>query len=382
MSDPIVIIGSGFAAYQLVKAIRRQDANAHLCVITADDGHDYNKPDLSHVFSKAQNKDDLVLATGEEFAQQHQLTLLSGSKVDSIDAQSHCVRVNGERIHYSKLVLATGASPYIPLIEGNGVERVRTLNSLDEFAEHHDALNDAQSVMVLGGGLIGVEIALDLANAGKNVVLVEPAPTLMVNQLPELVGLKLQQHLRSQGIDIHTNAKVEQLNQLGNKQSARLNNDLVLEVDEVVVCAGLRANTELALSTGALVNKGIVVDQTMQTTLVDIYALGDCAEFMGEVRAYLQPILLSANALAKTLLGTPTEVVLPTMMVKVKTPSYPIQLAGVTSGSEIERWQIDAQSHGMVAKAYNSDNQPIGFIATDQMASQAFALLRELATKY
>lgn len=382
MSDPIVIIGSGFAAYQLVKAIRRQDSHANLCVITADDGDDYNKPDLSHVFSKAQNKNDLILATGEEFAQQHQLKLLSRTKVDSIDAQSHCVVANGERIHYTKLVLATGASAFVPPIEGSGVERVRSLNSLEEFAKHHDALNDAQRVMVLGGGLIGVEIALDLANAGKSVVLVESASTLMANQLPDVLSFKLQQHLRDQGIDIHTQMRVEQINLFDNKHHVSLSHGQTFEVDEVVICAGLRANTALAHTAGVLVNKGIVVDQTLQTSFADIYALGDCAELMGEVRSYLQPILLSANALAKTLLGTSTQVALPTMMVKVKTPSYPIQLAGVTSGQQVERWCIESQAQGMVAKAYNNANRQIGFVATDQMASQAFTLLRELTTQH
>ncbi|PMG30259.1 hypothetical protein BCU94_11715 [Shewanella sp. 10N.286.52.C2] len=116
----------------------------------------------------------------------------------------------------------------------------------------------------------------------------------------------------------------------------------------------------------------------MQTSNANIYALGDCAEFEGQVKAYLQPTLISASALAKTLLGEVTSVKLPNMMVKVPPPNYPIQIGGKTDAASVARWNIDVQSQGIVAKGYDSADNMVGFVVTRDCTQQAFSLLRQL----
>ncbi|NMS24694.1 FAD-dependent oxidoreductase, partial [Vibrio parahaemolyticus] len=113
--------------------------------------------------------------------------------------------------------------------------------------------------------------------------------------------------------------------------------------------AGLRANTWLAKACGLSVNKGIEVDARLQTSAANVFALGDCAEIQGRMMPYLQPIVLSANALGKQLLGQEAELKLPPMMVKVKTPSYPIQLAG--DFSSVTNWSVQISQTGIAAKA-------------------------------
>ena len=98
----------------------------------------------------------------------------------------------------------------------------------------------------------------------------------------------------------------------------------------------------------------------------------------GQVRAFLQPAVLAASALAKTLLGQPTAMQQPNMMVKVKTPAYPIQLGGITGGTEVVRWQLDISEAGIVAKSFARDDSLIGFVVTKAEVSQAFSLLRQL----
>ncbi len=152
---------------------------------------------------------------------------------------------------------------------------------------------------------------------------------------------------------------------------------MTLVVDEVISAVGLRPRTQLAKDAGLAVNRGIIVDRQMQTSAPDVYALGDCAEIEGKVLSYLQPILLSANALAKTLAGQPTNVSFPPMLVRVKTPLLPIQLSGITTGDSL-RWEIHADKDGLVAKAYNVLNKMIGFVVTQDHMKDAFPLLREL----
>ncbi|GAD79383.1 NADH:flavorubredoxin reductase NorW [Vibrio ezurae] len=379
--NPITIIGSGFAAYQLVKTLRRSNAQVPIRVITADEGHDYNKPDLSHVVSKQQSPQDLITATAGEFAEQQNIELCVEHWVSRIDVEQKTVVANGQHFAYSSLVLATGASAFIPPIDGLKESQPITLNSLQEFTQHETRLNKAGSVMVIGGGLIGVEISMDLAFANKKVTLAEPSAHLMSNQLPELIALKLDQSMRLMNVDLKLGQVVKQVAKSDGQFVVSLDNGDVVKVDEVIVCTGLIPNIILAKDAGLSTERGICVDEAMQTSCEGIYALGDCAEQNGQVRAYLQPTVISASSLAKTLLGERTSVVLPNMMVKVKTPSYPIQIGGTTLESAVSRWNLDVHAEGIVAKAFNEEDVMIGFVATKEKTKQAFPLLRELSTQ-
>lgn len=140
MSDGIVIIGSGFAARQLVKNIRKQDPNIPLTLIAADSMDEYNKPDLSHVVSRGQNADDLTLQTAGEFAEQYNLRLFPHTWVSDIDADNQVVKSQDREWRYDKLVLATGATPFIPLVPGR--ELMLTLNSQREYGAAQSQLRD------------------------------------------------------------------------------------------------------------------------------------------------------------------------------------------------------------------------------------------------
>ncbi|WP_162922546.1 NADH:flavorubredoxin reductase NorW [Aliivibrio sp. EL58] len=377
MSLPIVIIGSGFASYQLIKTIRRTNSDCPIHVFTNDSGDDYNKPDLSHVFSKQQNPEDMITLTGGAFAEQYNVILHTHAFVESIDAENQAITVNDEQYAYGKLVLATGSQTFIPPFHGDGCEEILTLNSLKEFAGIQQKVLESKKVLVVGGGLIGTELAMDLANAGKMVTLVEPNSHLLANMIPDFISLPLEKACREKGVTVTLSDCVQAVNKQDNRYRVTTTNGQSYLVDCVISAAGLKPNTQLAIKSDIMVNRGIVVDSILQTSANNVYALGDCAEIEGKVMAYLQPILLSANALAKTLLGTETILELPNMMVKVKTPHYPIQLAGNTS-VDIERWAVDIDTQGLCAKAYNANNQLTGFVVTNELVKNAFPLFREI----
>ncbi|ASI93097.1 NADH:flavorubredoxin reductase NorW [Vibrio mediterranei] len=374
----IVIIGSGFAAYQLVKSLRRIDNSVSVAVVTGDDGHDYNKPDLSHVFTKMQTAEQVITKRAEPFAQEYGIALYTNTWVEHVDPQLQTLEVEGEKLGFAKLVLAMGASPFIPVFKGSASQDFLTHNSLIDYEKNQTRWRNASRVLVLGGGLIGVEVALDLASVGKQVFLVEPATRLMQNQLPDYIELKLKQALQQESIKVITDAFVTHIDEGPEAKLVTLNQGQELMVDEILVCAGLRANTVLAKNMGLEVNKGIAVDDYLCTSTANIFALGDCAEIQGEVRAFLQPIVMSASALAKTLTGDATKLTLPTMLTKVKTPNYPIQFAGVVHDKQVTRWNYDASTNGILATAFNDNDDMIGFIATRGRAPESFKLLREL----
>ncbi|MCX4186874.1 NADH:flavorubredoxin reductase NorW [Methylophaga sp. OBS4] len=378
MNNPIIIIGSGFAAYQLIKTIRRSDQECSILVFTADEGHEYNKPDLSHVFSKRQRPEDLFLSTGADFAEKHNITLYANHTVEDINREDKTITANGQGYAYSKLVIATGARAFIPPIDGDAVDRIYTLNSLSEFAHCRENIQQAKRVMMIGGGLVGIEIAMDLSSSNKQVCVVECSDYLMKNLLPEYVAIHLKQQFEQDNAKIYTNTTVNSVEHHGEALRVTFNSGEQIEIDAIICAAGLIPNNALAKAAGLKVNRGIVVNEQLQTSDPDIFSIGDCAEFEGQVRAFLQPIVLSANSLAKTLLGEGSQLILPNMMVKVKTPRFPIQVGGITGGEHVSRWTMDIDDTGMVAQSFNLQGQLIGFVATREKTAQAFSLLREL----
>ncbi|MRI35184.1 NADH:flavorubredoxin reductase NorW [Endozoicomonas sp. OPT23] len=373
----VVIVGSGFAAYQLVRMIRRQDRAVPVTVVTADSGDDYSKPDLSHVFSKQQRASDLVKQSAADFASEQNITLLTHTRVEQILREEKCLVTATRTISYDKLVLATGASPFKLPIEGDGVDHMITLNSLQEYDNAHEQLAKAKKVLVVGAGLVGTEIAMDLLSADRKVILNDRAERLIPGLLPEFVANQLFRSLAAEGCDLALGTELVRVNRMEQGFEVLLANGQSYQVDAVISAAGLVPHKQLAEQAGLKTGRGIIVNKQLLTSDSAIYALGDVAEIEGQVMPFLQPIMLSAGALANTLVGKETSVHMPAMLVKVKTPAYPIQLAGRTAGDDLS-WKVDVSGQGMLVQSYDEAGQLAGFITTEQRMPEGFPLLRQL----
>lgn len=377
MSDGIVIIGSGFAARQLVKNIRKQDPNIPLTLIAADSMDEYNKPDLSHVVSRGQNADDLTLQTAGEFAEQYNLRLFPHTWVSDIDADNQRVKSQDREWRYDKLVLATGATPFIPPVPGR--ELMLTLNSQREYGAAQSQLRDAKRVLIVGGGLIGCELTMDFCRAGKAVTVVDNSASVLSALMPPEASSRLQHRLTDMGVHLMLKTQLESLEQSTDGIRVTLDRQRTVMVDAVVAAAGLRPETALARHAGLKTHRGVVVNSQLQTSHPAIYALGDCAEINGMVLPFLQPILLSAMCLGKNLLARQGELKLPPMLVKVKTPDLPLHLAGDTRREDLT-WNIVAAKDGLVAKGVDAENRLRAFVVSEDRMKDAFALLRQLVS--
>lgn len=377
MSEGIVIIGSGFAARQLVKNIRKQDPQVPLTLIAADSMDEYNKPDLSHVVSRGQSADDLTLQTAGEFAEQYNLRLFPHTWVSDIDAENQLVKSQDREWRYDKLVLATGAAPFVPPVPGR--ELMLTLNSQREYGAAHSQLRDARRVLIVGGGLIGCELAMDFCRAGKAVTVVDHAASVLSALMPPEVSSRLQHRMIGMGIHLLLQTGLAGLEQQADGIHVALAGERSTVVDAVVAAVGLRPETALARHAEVEIQRGVVVNRQLQTSHPAIYALGDCAEIDGKVLPFLQPIMLSAMCLSKNLLGQSGELRLPPMLVKVKTPDLPLHLAGETQRDDLT-WNIVAAKDGLVAKGIDADNQLRAFVVSEDRMKDAFALLKQLVS--
>lgn len=371
----IVIIGAGFAARQLIRQLRKLDAHCPIKLITADSGDDYNKPDLSHVMSMQQRADDLTRMSAAAFAEENRITLLANAYVTSVNRSARQVLCGAQHHDYHKLVFATGASASIPPIPGH--ELMLTLNSQQEYRDNENQLQQANRVLLLGAGLIGTELAMDFSRAGKQVTLVDCASSILPTLMPPEVSARLQYTLTQQGISLMLNTSLQQLERTTTGVQATFSDNRRINIDEVISAVGLRANTQLASTAGINVQKGIQTDAQLCTSDPHIYALGDCAEINGRLLPFLQPIQLSALTLAKNLLGASDSLTLPPMLVKIKTPLFPLQLAGDTLLEGL-RWQQEWDEQGMVARALDDRQKLRAFVVGGDRMKEAFPLLRQL----
>ncbi|WP_413501742.1 NADH:flavorubredoxin reductase NorW [Serratia proteamaculans] len=375
MNPGILIVGSGFAARQLVKNLRRLNSEVPIRLIAADSCDEYNKPELSHVISQNQTADALTRQTCGNFAEQFQLTLHPNTRITDIDTQHKRVCSGEQSWQYDKLVLAVGASAIVPPVTGN--ELMLTLNSQQEYRDGELTLLQAQRVLILGGGLIGCELAMDMCRAGKQVTLVDRSGSLLSALMPIEASSRLQHCLQQMGVEVLLNQQLSALIQQDSGIQATLGNGRQLSVDAAIASVGLRPNVGLARHANLQVDRGIRVNNRLQTSQIDVYALGDCAEIDGQLLPFLQPIQFSAMALAKNLLGAEEGVKLPAMLVKVKTPNLPLHLAGETHRQDLS-WNIVAEQQGMIAKGFDRQQQLRAFIVSEDHMKLAFGLLKEL----
>jgi len=376
--DPIIIIGTGLAGYNLGKEFRKLDTTTPLLFITNDDGGFYSKPMLSNALAKEKKPNELVNFDAEKMASDLNAEIMTFTSVDGIDPSSHSVSTSqGDSLSYSKLVLATGARVVEPPLVGDGVELIYTVNSLQDYTKFRESLSFVQHVAIIGSGLIGCEFANDLLSAEYKVSIIGPDNLPLGRLLPPEAGSFMKERLASAGVDWHLGKTCTVVNKIGNKFELELTGDEILKADIVLSAIGLKPDTSLAEAAGLKVNRGIVVDRKLQASHPDIYALGDCAEVEGQVFLYVMPLMQGARALAKTLAGEVTDVTYPAMPTLVKTPLCPCTVAPPPAGSDGE-WQIEQTDDGVKALFIDKDGSLLGYALLGEAVSEKMALTKQL----
>lgn len=365
--NPIVIVGSGMAGYTLAREFRKAAPDAPLVIITADDAVNYAKPTLSNALVGNKLPEQIGLGDAAKMSDTLKATILAHTQVTAIDATAHTLTLNtangSSTQTYSKLILAVGASPIRLPIAGDGAADVHVVNSLIDYRQFREnlSLKNDKRVLLIGAGLIGCEFANDLKATGHDVTVVDLAPRPLGRLLPSDTATAFQTGLEAIGIQFALGTTVQSIDRVGNDYQVTLANGQTLIVDIVLSAIGLRPNLELAQATGIDTSRGVVVNQTLETNLADIYAIGDCAEVNGHLLPYVMPIMQQARALAKTLAGETTAVHYPAMPVAVKTPAAPLTVLPAPVDVAVT-WETETLEDGMLAKAVDADGVLRGFV--------------------
>lgn len=283
MSSPgVVVVGAGQAAATLAMELRRRGYSAPVTIIGEQAHQPYQLPPLSKAYLAGEAGADVLPLRPDAFWRAKDIRLRSGDPVTRIERQARAVELSDRsRIPYDHLVLATGAQPRMPVLDGHPITGAHVLRTRDDADRLRSQLPTARHVVVLGAGFVGLEVAAIARAHGSSVTVLELAETAMARALsPRTAGYLVQQH-RRRGVDVRLAAAITAVShdQAGRISAVTTTDGDVLDCDLLIAGVGVTPRTELAKSAGLACNDGIIVDQTLRTTDEHISAIGDCALF-------------------------------------------------------------------------------------------------------
>ncbi|QAU40900.1 NAD(P)/FAD-dependent oxidoreductase [Bradyrhizobium guangdongense] len=306
VSEPLVIVGNGMAAARLVDELAKTALGRYAVAVIGDEPRlAYNRVLLSSVLAGETGSHEIELRPADWWRHRG-VTVRYGYRVTEIDTGRRELKIDGEEsVEYSKLVLATGSTPLrlnLPGADLAGVHTFRDSRDVDLLLTLAAA---RKRVVVVGGGLLGLEAAYGLAKAGAPVTLLHLMDRLMERQLDLPAADLLKTLVERKGIRILLNASTARIHGDNHVEAVELADGSRIEADAVIFAAGIKPNVALAKDAGIAVNRGIVVNDVMQTASPDIYAIGECAEHRGTCYGLVEPAYEQARVLARHLAGRP-----------------------------------------------------------------------------
>lgn len=269
-----VIIGNGVAAAGCIEGIRSVDKDGGITVISAEKHPVYSRPLISYYLEGKTTLEKMNYRKADFYEKNNaELVYQTAEKLD-VKAGSVTLK-GGKKLGYEKLCLATGSSPFVPQM--NGLDKVKnkfTFQTLDDSLALEKALKKTSRVLIVGAGLIGLKCAEGILARVGSVTVCDLADRVLSSILDDQCAKVMQKHLEKQGIKFMLSDSAESFD--GNK--AVMKSGETVEFDILVLAVGVRANTEIAKDAGAQVNRGIVIDTKMSTSLENVFAAGDCTE--------------------------------------------------------------------------------------------------------
>ncbi|MBB05884.1 MAG: rubredoxin [Pseudooceanicola sp.] len=301
----IVIIGAGLAGWATARALRELDPERPITIVTACPGHVYNKPEISRALSRKASPDALQRATGPDEAARLGIRLVAHTHVVGLSAQFRRLRTTRGTIPFTHVVLALGAHATMPA--GLNPHHSWRINSLDAWRAFHTNLGTApRRIAIVGGGMIGCELAEDFARAGHAVQLIGLGMVPLDTLVPVEAGERLLAGLRRADVDYFGGQTVtSSAREADGTVSLTLADGRALVADRVVAATGLAIDTRFLKNAGVDVSPvGISVDASdLSTNIAGIYGLGDCVAIDGAPCRFIEPIPKQAEIIARDIVG-------------------------------------------------------------------------------
>jgi nitrite reductase (NADH) large subunit len=300
----IVVIGNGIAGDAMVDELLEKAAEEVEVTVYGDEAvGTYDRVRLSEYLAGTSSLEELGMLP-QSWYEERGVDARLGVRVEEVDTEGKRVRgSDGEWVAYDRLVFATGSYPFIPPIPGHGREGVFAFRTIEDSDAMLARCAPGTRAVVIGGGLLGLEAARGLLAQGCEVSVVHLMGHLMEQQLDPSAGAMLRRNMEQMGVGVYLAAATEEIFGNGRVEGVRIKDGPEIPADLVVICTGIRAQTELAAKSGIEVNRGIVVDDHLRTSVPDVYAVGECAEHAGTVYGLAAPALEQVRVAAPAMLG-------------------------------------------------------------------------------
>lgn len=300
----LVLVGNGMAGVRCMEEILKLDPLGFEITIFGSEPHvNYNRIHLSSILQGSASFGDITLHD-HEWYERHHIHLYTGETVIEIDKGIQVVKTDRNRIvSYDQLIIATGSVPFSLPIPGADKQGVVTFRTIEDCQRMLESSKKNKNAVVIGGGVLGLEAAKGLLNLGMTVYVVHIGSYLMERQLDETAARMLQKELEGQGMKFLLEKETKEIVGSTGVKGVRFNDGTEVGADLVVMAAGVRPNVQLAKKTGIETNRAILVNDYMETSVPNIYAVGECVEHRGMIYGLVQPLYEQGKALSKRICG-------------------------------------------------------------------------------
>lgn len=301
-----LIIGAGAAGASAAKEILKNRKKEDQITIFTDEPYPfYYRPRLIECLSGEVEVEDIIINDEKWFAENN-IDLHLEEEITDIDTDNNLIKSNKDSYSYDKLLLANGSHCFVPPFSGVELENIFTLKTAADLKDINSASQKAEKAVVVGGGLLGLEIAYNFSRAGLDTTLLEVSDHLLRRQLDYKGGQLLEKLLNEKGVNVITNATTEGFDGEKSVEKVILENDEI-ETDLVLISTGVRSNTKLVEDLAIDKDKGIIVNKKMKTSKDNIFAAGDVAEFQNNVYGIWPPSLSQGRIAGQVMSGAEAE---------------------------------------------------------------------------
>ncbi len=341
---PTIVVGAGPVGVRFVRELFHENPSAYIKIFGGEKKKPYKREDLSKLLSGKMTEEELY--AGTNLPESKHIETYFNNAITEIDVKnSHVIDSNGEKHPYKNLVLAVGSYPLVPNIKGLDLENVVIFRDLEDAETLLCRQVTSRNTLVIGGGQVGLDTANAMKRHNTQVTVIEHRKRLMFNQLDNHSSIYLRLYLDDLGIDVRVETVVEEIrpdkkhtNRVG---SVILDDGEEIECDTVIVSIGVRPNIALAQKAGLKVSRGIIVNDYLQTSQPNVYAIGECAEHRNRLYGLAEPGYEQAKILAKNLADRKKRKYLgSTTTTEFKVIDYPFMTIGDISELPEDRKEI------------------------------------------